>query len=142
MMKKWFIISLLLFVLTACGQENWQESPTFTSDGQSMQGVENHVAFLTTDITPIKAGATNNYIWHFWSDKEDYFGQFEVLATHEDNGRTVHVYGASNTETAQPLNGANHHLRSLMSLPDTGLWRIDFTFDTVLFDSVYVNVVE
>ena len=142
MIKKLFIISFLLFFLAGCGQKNWQESPTFTNEGQSMQGVENRVAFLTNGIKPIKAGATNKYIWHFWSDKEDYLGTFEVVATHEKNGKTVHVYGAPNTKTAQPLNGANHHLLSLMSLPDAGLWRIDLTFDTVLFDSVYIHVLE
>ncbi|MER1998303.1 MAG: DUF4871 domain-containing protein [Lysinibacillus sp.] len=138
-MKKLFIC-LLLLALTACGQEEWKESPTFTYEGQSMQGVENRVAFLTEDVTPIRAGETNKYLWHFWSDKEDYFGTFEVVATHEENGKTVHVYGAPNPNTAQPLNGANHHLLSLMSLPDPGIWRIDLTFGTVLFESVYIDV--
>lgn len=142
MMKKWFIISLLIFVLTACGEQQWAESPTFTWEGVNMQGIENRVAFSTDDVTPIKAGATNKYFWYFWSDKEDYLGTFEVVASHEDNGKTVHVYGAQNTESAQSLDGADHHLLSLMTLPDPGLWRVDVSFDTVLFDSIYINVAE
>lgn len=142
MMKKWFIISLLILIVTACVQERWQESPTFSSENVSMQGIKNRLAFATEGITPVYAGTTYKYLWHFWSDKEDYFGTFEVVATHEENGKTVYVYGAQNTPNAQPLNGADHHLLSLMTLPDAGIWRIDVTFDTVLFDSIYINVLE
>jgi ABC-type glycerol-3-phosphate transport system substrate-binding protein len=142
MMKKWLIISLLVLTLAACSENAWEESPTFTADGETMQGVENRLAFSTASITPVKAGDTNKYMWHFWSKDDDYFGKFEVVAVHEKNGKTVHVYGSPNSDTAQPLHGAQHHLPSLMTLPDAGMWRIDVMFDTVLFDSVYIHVVE
>lgn len=141
-MKKWFIVSLLLVLLNGCSQQDWTESPTFTANGQTFQGVEQRMGFLTEDIVPISAGDTHKYLWHFWSNKTDYLGKFEVRASHQENGKTVHVFGSQNTPTAQPLNGANHHLQALMTLPDPGLWKIEITFDTVLFESVYVNVVE
>lgn len=139
-MKKFFVFSLLLLLLSACANEAWQPSPTFSADGVAMQGVENRLAFATEGITPITAGTTHKYIWHFWSDNDDYLEEFEVVAHYESNGKTVHVFSSQNTATAQPLNGADHHLQSLISLPDAGMWRIDVTFGTVLFDSVYVKV--
>ena len=141
-MKKWLILHLFVLLICGCSHNDWTESNTFTSEGITMIGVENKLAFIYDDQLPIIAGDTNKYIWLFWSDKEDYLGQFEVIAHHQTNGKSITVFSSQNTPIPQPLNGANHHLPAIMTFPDFGLWKIDVTFDSVLFGSVYVDVLD
>lgn len=138
-MKKWFIISLLL-LLTACSSKAWTESEIFMTNDVTMIGIENKLGFEYDTTLPIKAGKTNKYLFHFWGQKDELLGKLEVVATHQESGKTIHVFSSQNVDELQPLNGADHHLPVLMTLPDSGMWKIEVMFDTVLFDAIYVNV--
>jgi hypothetical protein len=74
----------------------------------------------------------------FWGKPEDLQGSFRVVGTSKETGEKISVIQASTI--GGPNNGADGHVPSFMTLPSTGLWRLDAYIGEKLFGSIIVQV--
>lgn len=142
-MFRLMLILLLSLSLMGCQQkesnEKWVESPLFSSEGVSMIGQDGRLGFIYDDseVTRFYPGKVQKYMWHFWGKKEEFNGELKVIATHEGSKEQIKVVefplGGSN-------NGADQHVPSHMSLPESGMWKLDAFIGEKLFGSVFVKV--
>ncbi|MDQ0350943.1 hypothetical protein J2R98_000746 [Alkalibacillus filiformis] len=147
-MKKTYLllVSLLLlfsFFLAGCTQEeNWKESEMFESNGYTMLGIEDRLGFIYDDeVTRFYAGEANKYMWHFWGDEDEFdVREVTVNATHELNDKTITLIEGQTLGSAN--NGADKHMPSNMSLPKSGMWKLDAYVGDNLHGSVFVKVYE
>lgn len=143
-MKKILLLFILL-IATACTPEpkhDWEESEIFYSGSYSMIGVEDRLGFIYADeeVTKFYPGKVQKYMWHFWGEDEELDGELKVLGTHESGGEPITVLGSQGI--GGPNNGADAHIPSNMSLPESGMWKLDAYIGDELFGSVYVMVHE
>jgi hypothetical protein len=145
-MNKISIRSLLLIlafvVLTGCTGEKWEESSIFESGNYQMIGVEDKLGFIYDDseVTRFYPEKENKYMWHLWGDPEKLKGNLKVTATHSKSDEEVTVIESLSLGGAH--NGADAHTPSMMSLPKSGMWKLDAYVDDQLHGSVFVKVYE
>ena len=138
---KWIPIIALVLLLTGCGPEKaepveWKESPTFDSAGQIMRGNEGHLAILDT---PFIAGEHRDYVWHFWGSTPELAGKLTLTAVHQDSGTRATLVEREFMVPVKPLNGADNHAVTLLSLPSKGLWRLTAYINGQFFGSIVVQ---
>lgn len=144
----YFLLHSLIIVfatsLLGCAKEtetDWKESALFESGGYTMIGEQGRIGFIydDSDNDRFYPNKQQKYMWHLWGDKEELEGRFKVTATHENDKKSI-------TLVDRPLGGANNgadqHSPSMMSLPESGMWKLDAYVDDILFDSVFVKVHE
>ena len=138
------ILQVLLFLLlTACTQEEkwkgWRESPLFEADESTMIGEKDKIGFLYDDSEVVRfyPDKENKYMWHLWGSKDLPGKSFKVKATSQETGEEITVVEAG---IFGPNNGADAHIPSIMSLPRSGLWKLDGYVDKKLFGTVIVKV--
>ncbi|MBK3495258.1 hypothetical protein JFL43_10420 [Viridibacillus sp. YIM B01967] len=147
MLKKCLILIFTIitsFTVIGCNQEEgWKESPLFESGNYTMIGEEGRLGFIYDDSEVIKfyPDKVHKYMWHFWGTKEELEHPLKVIATHETGGDSITLFGGDGNDVS-PLNGADMSLPTNMSLPKSGMWKLDAYFDDKLFGSVYVKVHE
>jgi hypothetical protein len=152
------IIFCFLFVIGCeSTQEAYNPSPSFMSGDRKMVGIEGNLAILGPDII---AGQAPKVMWHFWGTKEE-LGQnlntikpFRVeainlktkkkvkalvLITDNNTKEMVWEYDVS---PDGPNNGADAHIPSNISLPTSGLWKLDAYLGGKLKGSIIVDVKE
>ncbi|MDR7074356.1 DUF4871 domain-containing protein [Fictibacillus barbaricus] len=140
---KGFLQVLLILFLTACTQEEkwkgWQESPLFKADKSTMIGEKGKIGFLYDDSEAVRfyPRKENKYMWHLWGSKDLPGKTFKVKATSQETGQEITVvesilFGAHN--------GADAHLPSIMSLPRSGMWKLDGYVDNKRFSTIVVQV--
>lgn len=149
-MKITHLIALFLFVvmgsiLIGCSNETetkWKESALFESGGYTMIGEAGKIGFIYDDneVTRFYPNKEQKYMWHLWGDKEKLQGDFKVIANHESNVEPItlldrHTLGGSN-------NGADQHIPTMMSLPESGMWKLDAYVNDKLHGTVFVKVHE
>ncbi|OEH91047.1 DUF4871 domain-containing protein [Bacillus solimangrovi] len=139
-----FISSILIAcnentVATNENMEDWKESPIFESDNYTMIGEQERLAFIYGDETvKFLPNKVNKYMWHFWGTEEEFNGSLTVIATHEVSNEQVTV--VEDQILGGPNNGADKHVPSIMSLPKSGMWKLDAYIGENLFGSVFVKV--
>ncbi|MFE4523712.1 hypothetical protein ACFRCQ_16625 [Cytobacillus firmus] len=158
MLKKSFvsIISIIVILTTVgCTNKNketittnvennnlaqkWNQSPLFKSGNYTMIGEKGRLGFIYDDSEVVRfyPNKTQKYMWHFWGEDQEFNGKLKVVAIHENNEEQITVVegglGGDN-------NGADRHAPSNMSLPKSGMWKLDAYIGDKLFGSVYVKV--
>ncbi|NMO97099.1 hypothetical protein [Paenibacillus lemnae] len=145
------LLFLLMFVLTSCSGENGVElegehvqrvNATFTSGQYEMLGQERKLGIIYdgSEVSRFYLGKTQKYMWYLWGDSKEFQGTFKVIASHQDNDEKLEVVKKSSI--GGPLNGADAHIPSQISLPAEGQWRLDAYVNDVLFGSIDVMVHE
>ncbi|MEW9670379.1 DUF4871 domain-containing protein [Ammoniphilus sp. 3BR4] len=141
---KWLQMFIFIILLAGCGSEpppeiDWKVSPTFQSGGQTMRGIEGHLALLEK---PFKAGQRDEYDWHFWGSTAELAGKLTVIAVHQETSNTLTLIDRLFMVPVKPQNGADNSAHSVLSLPSSGLWRLDAYINGQMFGSVIVDVQE
>lgn len=156
MLKKRILLTfgiILSLAIAGCNEEeligknekviksNWNESSLFETGGYTMIGEEGRLGFIYDDSEEVRfyPDKEQKYMWHFWGGKQELEGELKVVATHENEDEEIFVIsgvlGAAN-------NGADKHAPSNMSLPKSGIWKLDAYIGGSLFGSIYVKVHE
>lgn len=73
----------------------------------------------------------------FWGEEQELEGEVKITATHENDNEEIYVTGGG---ISGANNGADRHMPSNMSLPKSGMWKLDAYIGDRLFGSVYVKV--
>lgn len=145
-----FVVGLgfLLLALTGCKEsenvvveEAWEQSPLFEAGSYTMLGVKDTIGFIyeENELSRFYPNKEQKYMWHIWfGDRQQ--GAFTVKATHQEKKEERLLIDAQSF--GGPQNGADAHLPSILSLPTSGLWKLDTYLDDVLFETLYVNVHE
>jgi hypothetical protein len=154
-MKHFSLIVIFCFLIViGCEstQEVYNPSPSFMSGDLKMVGIEGNLAILDPYII---AGQTPKVMWHFWGTKEE-LGQkpFRVEAINlktkkkvkalvliPDNN-TKEMVWEYDVSPGGPNNGADANIPSNISLPTSGLWKLDAYLGGKLKGSIIVDVKE
>lgn len=106
-----------------------------------MIGEEGRLGFIYDDgeVLRFYPDKVQKYMWHFWGEEQELEGELKVTATHENDNEEIYVTGG---ELGNAINGADKHIPSNMSLPKSGMWKLDAYIGDKLFGSVYVKVHE
>lgn len=140
-----FLLVAFLLVLVGCQKsenENWKQSSLFEIKGLSMIGVKDKVGFVYDDNEVIRfyPNKENKYMWHFWfKDETKNYDKLTVRAT-QGNKKITLIDNVSILNTAN--NRADAHYPSLMSLPKSGMWKLEVYIDNNLFETLYIKVHE
>lgn len=120
---------------------NWNESSLFESGGYTMIGEEGRLGFIYDDGEEVRfyPNKVQKYMWHFWGEEQELEGELKVVATHGIEDEEIYVTGGV---LGAANNGADKHAPSNMSLPISGIWKLDAYIGESLFGSVYVKVHE
>lgn len=139
-----FVI-VIVYVNTSKTQEKikgWEQSPLFTAGIYKMIGEEGRIGFIyddtKTEPTRFYPNKPNKYMWHFWGKEDELNGTLKVVATHQNDGKQVILM--KDVTLAGPNNGADRHIPSSMSLPESGMWKLDAYIGDKLFGTIYVKV--
>lgn len=142
-MREIFTFTIFLLLMACQTEEPFQEevvdrpSKVFDVGSYEMRGQEGRIAFFDA---PFIAGEGQKYMWHFWGEEDELKGDVKVKATHQNTGEEQTVVAAPGV--AGPNNGADAHLPSTISLPESGMWQLDAFIGGELFGSVNVEVSE
>jgi hypothetical protein len=122
--------------------QNWKESPLFKSGNYTLIGEEGRLGFIYDDseVSRFYPDKVQMYMWHFWGDDEEFDGALKVIATHENGEEQITVL--EGYTLGGPNNGADRHAPFNISLPKSGMWKLDAYIGDKLFGSVYVEVHE
>ncbi|MEI3613219.1 DUF4871 domain-containing protein [Pseudogracilibacillus sp. SO30301A] len=158
MKKTLFIVIVFLVVISSIGcskktinktEENWEESPTLvrevvvTDDGQTEDSVfriGDNGKLGIGQYGPFIAGESQKHMWHFWGEQEILTQPFTVIGINKETDEEITVFENSASNSLAPNNGADHHIPSMMMLPNAGLWKLKVYFGEELFGNVIVNV--
>ena len=123
-------------------KQNWEESPLFESEGYKMIGKERRIGFIYDDedeVVKFYPNKNQKYMWHFWGEEKEFDGELNIIGTHENESEEIIVYEGG---LGGPNNGADKHAPTNMSLPKSGMWKLDAYIGENLFGSVNVKVHE
>lgn len=147
-MKKAMLILMLGVLLAGCSddtnqtvkEEKWKESSLFKSGDYTMMGEKGRLGFIYDDSEVLRfyPNKTQKYMWHFWGKDQEFKGKLKVVAKHENGNEQITVL--KDIVVAGAHNGADRHIPSNMSLPNSGMWKLDAYFGDKLFGSIYVKV--
>jgi hypothetical protein len=157
-MKIFVFILLFIGVLTAAlfqdkqpkSNIDWRVSSVFdypitTINGQEhiykIQGVQGRLGFTPPNM--FRVNQSDKHMWFFWGNKKELLGQnVKVLGVSKQTGETVNVFAGNidkdylNTS----VDGKNLNMPSGLSLPSTGIWRLDVLVGEKPYGSVIVEV--
>ncbi|MCG3086521.1 DUF4871 domain-containing protein [Sporosarcina cyprini] len=122
-------------------EDAWEESALFTSDNYTLIGEEGRIGFIYDDSELLRfyPDKVQKYMWHFWGADDELDGDLKVIGTHEKDQDAIVVL---ETGLGGPNNGADRHAPSNMSLPKSGMWKLDAYIEEQLFGTVFVKVHE
>jgi hypothetical protein len=146
--RKLLLLAFILLTLLGCApssdpgsqaaKENWQVSENFTTNGVDMRGGPERLALMDQ---PILAGQHQQHTIYFWGSINEVTGKLTMLAVSED-GKSISLIPKTYIIPAAPLDGADNHVKSLFSIPTSGLWRLQVYIDDQVFGSIVINVKE
>lgn len=146
-MKKLILILLCGLLLIGCSnakqtvtEEKWGESPLFISGNYTMMGEKGRLGFIYDDSEVLRfyPNKIQKYMWHFWGKDQEFKGKLKVVAKHENGNEQLTIL--KDIVVSGAHNGADRHIPSNMSLPNSGMWKLDAYFGDKLFGSIYVKV--
>jgi hypothetical protein len=122
--------------------QNWHESALFESGVYTMIGQKGLVGLIYDDSEVVRfyPNKIQKYMWHFWGKDQVFDGKLKVVATHENDIEQITVLDG--LDIGGPNNGADRHVPSSMSLPKSGMWKLDVYIGDKLFGNVFVKVYE
>lgn len=131
-------------LLVKTNESKWQESPLFESDGYTMIGEEGKAGFIYdgSEVVRFYENKIQKYMWHFWGSQTELTGPLKVIGTHENSSEGIMVIPEGDMSIPSPNNGADHHIPTLMSLPETGMWKLEAVINDKVMGTVYVEVHE
>ncbi|WP_341202457.1 hypothetical protein [Planomicrobium okeanokoites] len=131
-------------ILTKTDDSKWQESPLFESGSYTMIGEEEKAGFIYDggEVVRFYENKPQKYMWHFWGSQTELTGPFKVVGTHENSIEGIEVVLEGDVLIPSPNNGADHHVPTLMSLPETGMWKLEAVINDKIMGTVYVEVHE
>ncbi|WP_233569503.1 DUF4871 domain-containing protein [Planomicrobium sp. Y74] len=131
-------------VLTKTDESKWQESPLFESGSYTMIGEEEKAGFIYDggEVVRFYENKSQKYMWHFWGSQTELTGPFKVVGTHENSSEQIVVVPEGEVLIPSPNNGADHHIPTLISLPETGMWKLEAVINDKVMGTVYVEVHE
>lgn len=140
------VLGGFLLVLTGCDEreiqaDTWEQSPLFKGGNYSMLGIKDAIGFIydENEQSRFYANKENKYMWHIWfGDRQA--RTLTVKATHQESNEERILIDAQ--VLGGPNNGADAHLPSSMSLPRSGMWKLDTSIDGDIFETIYVKVHE
>lgn len=124
-------------VVLNVGRPSWKISTTFKSGSYMLRGIEGKVGIIDPGFI---AGQGNKYMWHFWGETEELQGELSIMAVKQGDDKLLEVFKAKSLGGAN--NGADRHIPSSMSLPESGLWRLIPFIDGRMLESIVVEVKE
>ncbi|WP_236058794.1 hypothetical protein [Planococcus glaciei] len=130
-------------VLKKTDESKWQESPLFKAGPYTMIGEEGRAGFIYdgSEVSRFYENKTQKYMWHFWGSQAELTGTFKVLGTHENSPEEIVVVPEMKSRPS-PNNGADHHIPTMMELPEKGMWKLTAVFNDKVIGTVYVEVHE
>ncbi|MFH7819168.1 DUF4871 domain-containing protein [Neobacillus thermocopriae] len=149
-------------------EENWEVSPTFEvpvtfSDGTKGEyiliGEEGKLGLFIgsgkegeAEAPPIMAKKVNKYMWHFWSEKEEWKGKLKVVGINEKGEEHKVLISHAGTPNSEKVweysevriipHEAETKVPSNMEFPTPGLWKLKVYVGNRLFGEIVVNVLE
>lgn len=120
--------------------QNWNESSFFKAGNYTLIGEKGRLGFIydDNDVLRFYPNKTQKYMWHFWGKDKEFEGKLKVVATHENDGEQITVL--EGVDLGGPNNGADRHIPSNMSLPKSGMWKLDAYIGETLFGTVFIKV--
>lgn len=117
-------------------------SSLFDSNGYSLIGEKGEIGFIydETETMRFYPNKIQKYMWHLWGNPEELHGDFFVKGKHIQTGEQVNVLYVP--RLGGPINGADAHTPSHMSLPLPGLWKLEAYVGNMLHGSIIVEVHE
>lgn len=121
--------------------ENWTLSSTFKLEELTFQGIKDQVAFILPPS--IKAGETQKFMWHVWSDNEP--KNLTVIAKDKDNHKLIYPLTNSAGTTFSTIslggkiNGADAATPSMMTFPSPGLWCLQTYVDDKPYGQIVIS---
>lgn len=112
-------------------------SSTFIAGNYKMIGEKNRIGFIYDEDIGFKPHQVNKYMWHFWGEQEELEGALKVIGKNTNTGEEITVF--ENMALGEPLNDADAHVPSLMSLPSSGIWELNAYIGDELFGPVVVE---
>ncbi|WP_128895571.1 hypothetical protein [Longirhabdus pacifica] len=144
MMKKLSIFLFALIIsLTVIGCQataNWEESDIFLVNDRQMIGEEGRFAILY-DVLNLYPDAGNKCMWYLWGDETELQGTVKVTATHEKDDESITLIH-SHSNSLSPHFTADDHMVSELTLPKSGMWKLDAFIDDELFESIFLKIHE
>ncbi|MEY2196994.1 hypothetical protein AB7942_30495 [Neobacillus sp. BF23-41] len=119
---------------------NWNESSLFKAGNYTLIGEKGRLGFIYDDSEVLRfyPNKTQKYMWHFWGEDKEFEGKLKVVATHENDSEQITVL--EGVDLSGPNNGADRHTPSNMSLPKSGMWKLDAYIGDTLFGTVFIKV--
>jgi hypothetical protein len=153
-MKKYLLFLFLTIMLVGCTkeinvetEEDWEVTPTFTSEDSDFVGVEGKVGFLNTNF---KAKEVQKVLWHFWGEEDKINGVVRVEGTHLETGEkspillTSYNYKATvweyNNGFTHSNLGATKTMPSYVGFAEQGLWKISVYIEGTPFGEFILEV--
>lgn len=120
---------------------NWEESPLFETGSYTMIGEEGRLGFIYDDseVTRFYPNKVQKYMWHFWGEEEEFTGDLKVVATHEGNEKQIILLEGKELSSSA-YNGADHVVPSNMSLPKSGMWKLNAYIGGKQFGTIFLKV--
>ncbi|ARI77923.1 hypothetical protein [Halobacillus mangrovi] len=120
----------------------WEESPLFESKNLSFIGEEDRLGFTfdESEVMRFYPGKVQKYVWHFWGNEEELKGKLTVKAIHKETNKEITVL--KELALMEPNSGADRHVPSSMSLPDSGMWKLNASIGSERYGSVIIKVYE
>jgi hypothetical protein len=118
-------------------QEAWVESSTFQIEGQDLLGIDTRVAI---GPTPLVAGERKEYSLYLWGDLAEITGKLIIIGVDKETTKTATLSKGIYSIPAKPKLGADNHIPLLINFPSPGVWRLDIFMDSIIFESIVVNV--
>ncbi|WP_335511595.1 hypothetical protein [Bacillus sp. JJ722] len=99
-------------------------------------GEENRLGFSYDDTEHVRfyPDKVQKYGWHFWGKKDELDGELTVKATNEGSNNSITIL--EDLQLIGPNSGTDQHAPSTMSLPKSGMWKLDAIIGENLFGSV------
>lgn len=120
--------------------QNWNEGSLFKAGNYTLIGEKGRLGFIYDDSEVLRfyPNKTQKYMWHFWGEDKEFEGKLKVVATHENDGEQITLL--EGVEIGGPNNGADRHTPSNMSLPKSGMWKLEAYMGDNLFGTVFIRV--
>ncbi|GAE37436.1 DUF4871 domain-containing protein [Halalkalibacter akibai] len=90
-------------------------------------------------IDQIRANEPNKYMWYVWGENLAN-ASFEVIGTNINKNHQSHVIEERTLTFGTGMNGSDATIPTTMSFPTSGVWKLDVYVDSMLYSSIFIEV--
>ncbi|QGQ99393.1 hypothetical protein EHS13_33295 [Paenibacillus psychroresistens] len=145
LIKHLIFIFAVLFIVTGCENDkeaiNWVISQSFKAGDLTLYGIKDKVGLIKMNGNEEKLFIANTgglYYVYFWGNGKELKGKYKLLATNKETGEQIKLYEWP-IEAIKDSTGADASSGGKYSLPQSGLWKLDFYIADEFFDTIIVN---